>query len=659
MNGEKIINENGGPTFVINEIPATPGLDAMESQINSPRARVHSTPGVGARPLTIGIPTSQSLPPTQYHPPSAGPYNTSFGNRANLNGNGRTPLSHSSHSRTKSLSMNPKDYSPPLRSPLSNSFSPSLQSMFPPPPDSPSFKSFAFPQSVSAPDMQQRSLSSGQPNASRRHTHNRIHSRNLSVFFPRPGTLPQPTIEEDSVEIPAPVTTIRERTTHDNDGLRAGFRFGGVPSSSDSSLTPSSSSGSRPSRRGHHHKHSMSHNFFSFLEPGSQRSDTAASSGPPSASSTMTDFADSVAPPLVVPTTPVVPTVDPLAVVSCAVEAILGAAVWVTGQQTGSLSCTGLGYWVVFDSFGVALSRIIPGYLARDSMQSRSRRTYGNGRLETVLMFAQSVYLIFASVYICKETVEHLLLSAGDDQQHHADHHHHSDGGVLPIVLAFLSLILVVVNALRFDNHSKLVEVTGSQLPQLTSLLPSTRTSFHVPKGKKQQPTPIDVVFSNPFSLSPIAFSIALVFPPFFLPDHQIRSFDLFLAAVQALVTFSVAYPASVALGSVLLQTSPARGLTSGRMEAFLRVMKEIEKHPQVLHLPPPHIWQLTPSTPTKQSLVVTLELHVREDLDDDDVLKLSKWAWNRCVSAMGFGRNASRLPEDVVPEVTVGVVKG
>ena len=92
-------------------------------------------------------------------------------------------------------------------------------------------------------------------------------------------------------------------------------------------------------------------------------------------------------------------------------------------------------------------------------------------------MFAQSVYLIFASVYICKETVEHLLLSAGDDQQHHADHHHHSDGyvaypteigfvtelhllyrGVLPIALAFLSLIFVVVNALGFDNHSKLVE---------------------------------------------------------------------------------------------------------------------------------------------------------------------------------------------------------
>jgi len=123
-----------------------------------------------------------------------------------------------------------------------------------------------------------------------------------------------------------------------------------------------------------------------------------------------------------------------------------------TPSETGSLSCTGLGYWVVFDVFGVALSRIIPGYLAGDSMQSRSRRTYGyvffsllwtqfiehnfrNGRLETVLMFAQSVYLIFALVSICKEMVEHLLLSAGDDQQHHADHHHHSDGYVVSLIL--------------------------------------------------------------------------------------------------------------------------------------------------------------------------------------------------------------------------------
>jgi hypothetical protein len=47
-----------------------------------------------------------------------------------------------------------------------------------------------------------------------------------------------------------------------------------------------------------------------------------------------------------------------------------------------------------------------------------------NARIETVLMFAQAVYLMFSSVYVCKETVEHLLLSASSGEGHH---HHHGD----------------------------------------------------------------------------------------------------------------------------------------------------------------------------------------------------------------------------------------
>ena len=43
-----------------------------------------------------------------------------------------------------------------------------------------------------------------------------------------------------------------------------------------------------------------------------------------------------------------------------------------------------------------------------------------NARMETLFIYAQAIYLIFASVYVCKETVEHLLLSHGEG------HHHHS-----------------------------------------------------------------------------------------------------------------------------------------------------------------------------------------------------------------------------------------
>lgn len=48
------------------------------------------------------------------------------------------------------------------------------------------------------------------------------------------------------------------------------------------------------------------------------------------------------------------------------------------------------------------------------------RYNYRNARVETLLIYAQSIYLIFASVYVCKETVEHLLLAHGEG------HHHHS-----------------------------------------------------------------------------------------------------------------------------------------------------------------------------------------------------------------------------------------
>lgn len=55
---------------------------------------------------------------------------------------------------------------------------------------------------------------------------------------------------------------------------------------------------------------------------------------------------------------------------------------------------------------------------------------------------------------------------------------------------------------------------------------------------------------------------------------------DLVLAMAIAVLTFNVAYRACVVLGAVLLQTSPPRGLASGKMEAFLRAMREVSNPP-------------------------------------------------------------------------------
>jgi hypothetical protein len=54
------------------------------------------------------------------------------------------------------------------------------------------------------------------------------------------------------------------------------------------------------------------------------------------------------------------------------------------------------------------------------------------------------------------------------------------------------------------------------------------------------------------------------------------------------------------------------------------------------------------------------MELHVRPDLGDDDVLELTRWTWERCVSALHFGTGrGGRDGERTEAEVTVGVVRG
>lgn len=671
------------------------------------RNRVVSTPPA----------TSSSYPDP---PPSAGPYRTGFGAPRPMTIHG-TPNSHilphrhqapglrqslslpgGSHSRTRSVSG---PFSPASPSPLSFSF----------PPQSP--PTGRFPTSSTAPELRSKENGNGispSPSlSSQAHTrrHSRVHSRNLSVFFPRPGTLPATAIAEDGgqdIMFAPPPEGIPMPSASPGPGqrnFREGFTFGGRPPSSGSLEHPMPSMADTPSssgasRRGHHHKHSLSHNFFSFLEPGAQQEGAPEelhtlpapvpvspwmpiSPFPQSPTNergaVLEDHAASALPRAGSPrpTARKAPQIAPEAVGAVIAQFLLGVWLWITAQQVGSLACTGLGYWIVFDALGVALAHILPGYLAKPSMRADIRRPFGNARIETVVAFAQSVYLIFAAVYVCKETVEHLLLSSGEGH-----HHHHGDevteffGIEFPSVLLLITLFSLITTALAFDNHSKLVSTAGNHIPPLSSLLPSRYRYF---TSSYTYPPRLINLLSNPYTLTPISFAVILFFGPTFIPPYQHRYFDLVLAGVETVVTFSVAYSAAVALGATLLQTSPARGLAGGRMEAFLRAMRQIERDPRVLHLPAPHIWQLTPNLTLPQdqyiythpvaavdmkiqgpaqSLVVTLELHVRPDMDDEEVLSLTKWAWGRCSQALHFGSRGGEGAE-AEAEITVGVVRG
>ncbi|KAI0062539.1 hypothetical protein BV25DRAFT_1803814 [Artomyces pyxidatus] len=716
----KSSREEDADTLVISSNDATiatakhPANGKEGADIPQARTRTISTP---SQPPSSSASSSLSPPTSAYPkpPPSAGPYRTGFTNGVGL---GHQPASsplrasfsmpshlHSNaHSRTRSVSG---PFSPPLPSPLSMSF---------PSPSSPSSAtSTSFPTSATAPEFPRSGRTHGRttshtqspypasgsepppsPSAgsaqSRRHS--RLHSRNLSIFFPRPGSLPHTSIAEDGaqeLEVDSAYeasTTLIPSASPNHQKLGEGFTFGARPPPDALPSSPSFSSasaGSRASRRGHHHKHSLSHNFFSFLEPGAQSELqtqptltpvspwTPGSPLPASADPSSVSF-PSVSPVSPYPRNSLSPSsstsngpfsfanesrgISKEAIIAAAGQFMLGAWLWVTGQQVGSLSCTGLGYWVVFDSFGVVVGHVLPAYLRRPSLQAPLRRPYGNSRMETVVLFAQAVYLMFSAVYVFKETVEHVLLSAGEGHHHHPGDESVEVLGIdFPLVILTITFFSFIVNAVAFGNHSNLVNVTGNQLPPLASFLNPSR--FRYAQRYPEPDTHVARLLANPYSLAPITVSAVIFAVRLLAPPSAHRSFDLLLAAAEATAMFNLAYPSCTTIGTVLLQTSPQRGLASGRMEAFLRAMREIERHPQVLHLPPPHIWQLTPTEHSSkggaaaQSLVVTLELRVASDLGDKDVLKLTRWAWERCVQALGLSVGEGS------EGVTIGIVRG
>ncbi|KIK68420.1 hypothetical protein GYMLUDRAFT_717832 [Collybiopsis luxurians FD-317 M1] len=782
------------PVLAHARAPTSP-LPPRESRDQGQRSRVHSSPAPPPvmghnRSLSISLPSPRSagfapsstspfgLNPNMLPgaPASAGSYRTSF----KVNGPTHAPpsspfrtsisspqnLGVDGHSRTRSIST---PYSPPLPSPLSFSFPAEAQSHSPVP------RSLnKFPTSTSAPDNASSSeaiTALESQTQAQKHTrrHSRLHSRNLSIFFPRPGSLPSNTISEDgsqelefptssdveAMPIPSAGSSVsfpsgRRTATSLQNGkssapLGAGFTFGGRPPAVSGPTPPMMSNGpsSASSRRGHHHKHSLSHNFFSFLEPGTGGPQTSSPeqelymqpaptpmspwnpiSPFPKSAGVPPDSAGVVSPspsrpsfsshtrtqsqaPFPSTPTPVsaaslhsstspVDSAPPFALPFTIIQFLIGASLWASGQQIGSLGTTGLGYWVVFDSFGMGVGGVfakwLNGHREGGSGTDGLRRPYGNARIETVLQFAQSVYLMFSSVYVCKETVEHLLLSAGTAGTGDGHHHHAGDedpngliGIQFPYLLVLLAFVTLLVSAIVFENHKKLLDITGNRIPSVPSLIRSITSSFSgrsLSTTEEAPPTTtLGRLASNPYVISPLGMCLAIWWGGVVLDPSQHALFDLVLAAVITVVTFRVSYSASVVLGTVLLQTAPHRapkGSRAGRMEAFLRAMKDIERHPQVLHLPAPHIWQFTPTpaaststlslsynpnqpkrVSTPEQLVVTLELHVRRDLPDEDVLQLTRWAWEKCVGALTIGVKDGTGTSMTQADVTVGVARG
>jgi hypothetical protein len=310
--------------------------------------------------------------------------------------------------------------------------------------------------------------SSGSSRMDHRRNHSRIHERNLSVFFPQPGVNPPLSGGYEDTgfknEIPQP-----------SQGVVGAFKFGsgsggtprsGVISGGEKTANSQSTDTNSRGRRGHHHRHSLSHNFFhdpyssvpNSALPSPMTGNTSSSINPAVPKSVPISRGSSLSttPSLVTQISTIsrakyshLPTFlawslaftfhsstsDKIKFSLFFSSLILGSALWIRGQSGESLSVTGLGYLIVFDSISALFTLLTERELTQ-SMGQSLRNSYGNARIGVAWNFAQSVYLIFSSVYVLKEAVEHVLLMHGpmDEDSHGAGHGGMGHGEIMSFV---------------------------------------------------------------------------------------------------------------------------------------------------------------------------------------------------------------------------------
>lgn len=217
----------------------------------------------------------------------------------------------------------------------------------------------------------------------------RIHERNLSVFFPRPSpTSPGPRSSLSAGSSGS--STLSTSRSHSN-GFDVGERVTDMPGAKNGAVEEGGARSGAANRRGHHHKHSVSHNLFTFMDadggsgPVSDsgathpiRRSSASIYGAPSpqstTSSTHSHVGHSHSHHIPTPTSTTRITFTSLiralvrlpwgiksSLLLSGVQIVVGASLWVMGQSGESLSVTGLGYLVVFDGMGGVTGIVLEG----------------------------------------------------------------------------------------------------------------------------------------------------------------------------------------------------------------------------------------------------------------------------------------------------------
>jgi hypothetical protein len=119
------------------------------------------------------------------------------------------------------------------------------------------------------------------------------------------------------------------------------------------------------------------------------------------------------------------------------------------------LAMIAFSYLVVFDAIGLINTFLSTVLELEPSFRSRNlKRPFGAIRLQVLFALATAIYLLFFSMQVGKESLEHLLLPSSHDTTENA-HTSHSDKtpGLFAFLLLSTAIALSFLSGVNLQNH--------------------------------------------------------------------------------------------------------------------------------------------------------------------------------------------------------------
>ncbi|KAF9976557.1 Endoplasmic reticulum zinc transporter [Actinomortierella ambigua] len=278
------------------------------------------------------------------------------------------------------------------------------------------------------------------------------------------------------------------------------------------------------------------------------------------------------------------------------IHAVVATFTWLSGLSHGSLAISGLGYMLMFDTFGI-LNIFVSSVVHTDGRFTKStvRYPFGVQRIEVLAGLSNAIFLLFIGMNMLKESLEHLMLE-GD---HHGSGDHHGAIVRVPLFWTILGLGATLVGAIGHQNHK--------QFCLLLQAGNSGSNSWSSAAAYNQRTLSM---MHNQFSLATLACIAGVVLVWLF---PMVDSLDNLVAIGQSVVMFALGLPLTKVLGMILLQTTPPMALES--VEDAVRQLAATDG--SILGLDRSHVW-----ANTYGQLVGTLVVRIAKEADEAVALK-------------------------------------